>query len=254
MPCTVQVLYSSSNGNATLVASDKTAFLIDAGANARALTKALCAVGKSPDDLAAIFLTHEHKDHTAALPVFLKTHPVPVHIVEASAKKLALSYERLVVHPEIYRACVGEFTLTAFPTSHDSAASVGFCIEYTENGVCHHIGYATDLGVVTPAVLDALSGCEAVVLESNHDEEMLKSGPYPAFLKDRIASRRGHLSNAAAAELAAKLARLGMKKLLLAHLSETNNLPSLALSEMESALAGTGVRIGVASPEKPTEL
>jgi phosphoribosyl 1,2-cyclic phosphodiesterase len=149
---------------------------------------------------------------------------------------------------------VGPFTLTSFPTPHDSEESVGYRITVNDGDHTHILGYATDLGQVTPAVEQALCGCEGVVLECNHDEEMLMTGPYPADLKRRIASRNGHLSNAACAAFCAKLAATGMKRLMLAHLSEINNLPDLALSEVSAALAGTDVHVCVASPDQVTAL
>ena len=160
----------------------------------------------------------------------------------------------LVAHPPIFSLEIGNITLSSFPTSHDSADSVGYRICLRDGERCVLLGYATDLGVVTPAVEQALTGCEGVVLESNHDEEMLMTGPYPYYLKKRIASRHGHLSNHDCAVFATRLAANGMKRLLLAHLSETNNLPELALNESRAALAGTAVHIAAASPTEITEL
>ena len=235
------------------------AVLIDAGRNAKCLCAALQEAGVEPSSLNAIFLTHEHRDHTAALDVFLKRHPVPVHITERSAEKMlprmgeALRAQ-LVIHPPLYSVKIGPLTFSSFPTSHDSVQSVGFRITVCEGEKTHVLGYATDLGTVTPAVENGLCGCEAVVLECNHDEEMLMEGPYPWDLKRRIASPKGHLSNRDCAAFATRLAATGMRRLLLAHLSETNNLPDLALSEVKSALAGTGVHVAAAAPDHITEL
>lgn len=253
-----KMLYSGSTGNAAVLTVGDTSILIDAGRSARALCTALTSANVSPDALSAIFITHEHHDHTAALDVFLKHHPVPVHAVGASADKIASRAGEhlraaLVPHPPLFTETVGNVTLSSFQTSHDSLSSVGFRI--TLNGEEPHvIGYATDLGIITPAVEEGLMGCEAVILECNHDEEMLKTGPYPADLKRRIASRRGHLSNTDCASFSIRLAANGMKRLLLAHLSETNNLPELALGEVRAALAGTSVHIAAASPIDITEL
>ena len=258
MNYSLKILYSGSTGNAAVLSAGNTSVLIDAGRSARALCTALTAAGISPDSLSAIFITHEHHDHTAALEVFLKHHPIPVHAVNASAEKMASRAadhlrNALVSHPPLFTQTVGDMTFSSFPTSHDSVSSVGFRI--TINGEKPHtIGYATDLGIVTPAVKEGLTGCEAVVLECNHDEEMLKTGPYPFDLKRRIASRRGHLSNTDCATFCVHLAANGMKRLLLAHLSEINNLPELALGEVHAALAGTTVHIAAASPTNITEL
>ena len=258
MPYTLKLLYSGSDGNAALLCAGGHAVLIDAGRTAKCLCAALCEAGTDPDSLDAIFVTHEHRDHTAALDVFVKHHPVPVHMTERSAQKAlprmseALR-EHLVLHPPLYRVEVGPFTFSSFQTSHDSAQSVGFRITVREEEKTHEIGYATDLGTVTPAVEEGLCGCEAVVLESNHDEEMLMEGPYPYDLKRRIASPKGHLSNRDCADFATRLVANGMKRLLLAHLSEINNLPDLALAEVRSALAGTGVHVVAAAPDHITE-
>lgn len=258
MDYSLKILYSGSTGNAALLTAGDTAILIDAGRSARALCHALDCAGVSPDALSAIFITHEHQDHTAALDVFLKHHPVPVHAVSASADRIAGRAGEhlralLVAHPPLFTETVGNVTLSSFPTSHDSASSVGFRITISGKQP-RTVGYATDLGIVTPTVEQGLMGCEAVVLECNHDEEMLKTGPYPYDLKRRIASRRGHLSNTDCAAFSIRLAANGMKRLLLAHLSETNNLPELALGEVRAALAGTSVHIAAASPTDITEL
>lgn len=255
----LRVLYSGSNGNAALLEAGDTALLIDAGRGAKSLYAALEAAGTSPDAISAIFLTHEHHDHTAALDVFLKQHPIPVHTTTASAKKLGQSARismrpHLVEHGPLFEVTVGPFTLSSFPTPHDSAGSVGYRITVTTEEGVHVIGYATDLGYVTPEVERGLIGCEAVVLECNHDTEMLKTGPYPYFLKRRIASSRGHLSNSDCAAFCAKLAETGTTRFLLAHLSETNNLPELALSEVCAALAGFPVSVAAADPIHITEL
>ena len=257
MSYSLKLLYSGSGGNAALLTAGDTAVLIDAGRSARTLSAAIERAGASPDRISAIFLTHEHRDHTAALEVFLKHHPTPVHAAGATADYLAGNpaiVPHLVPHPPIFCECVGDLTFSSFCTSHDSAQSVGYRIAVRESDHTAAVGYATDLGVITPAVEEALLGCEAVVLESNHDEEMLMTGPYPYYLKKRIASRRGHLSNRECAVFSARLAANGMKRLLLAHLSETNNDEELALGECRAALAGMAVSIRAASPTDIVEL
>lgn len=259
MNYTLKVLYSGSTGNAALLTAGDTAVLIDAGRSARCLCAAIKAAGADPDKLSAIFLTHEHGDHTAALEVFLKHHPTPVHAAGASVGKLLQKGSDclralLVPHPPLFTQQIGDLTFSSFRTSHDSAESVGYRITVCNGDRPHYLGYATDLGVVTPDVEAALCGCEGVVLECNHDEGMLMSGPYPYDLKRRVASRRGHLSNTDCAVFSTRLAANGLKRLLLAHLSETNNLPDLALGEVRAALAGTGVHIAAASPTEITEL
>ena len=259
MGYTLKLLYSGSDGNAALLTCGAHAVLIDAGRSAKCLCNALREAGVEPDALCAILLTHEHRDHTAALEVFLKHHPVPVHTTERSAEKLLTRAgdalrTNLVTHPPLFELYVGPFCFTSFLSPHDSVESVGYHITVQDGEKTYHVGYATDLGQVTSAVEAGLCGCEAVVLECNHDEQMLIEGPYPYDLKRRIASRNGHLSNTDCAAFCTRLAAGGMKRLLLAHLSEINNLPELALGEVRAALAGTGVHVAAASPTQITEL
>ena len=255
---TLKLLYSGSDGNAALLLSGEVAVLIDAGKNAKALCTALLEAGVAPERLSAIFLTHEHRDHTSALDVFLKKYPVPVHTVTACAEKMRQRagdalLAQLVEHPPLFEVSVGNLHFHSFPTPHDSEGSVGYRITVKGKEATHTIGYATDLGAVTPTVETELTGCEAVVIECNHDEAMLREGPYPADLKRRIASRHGHLSNPDCAALCARLSLSGTKRFLLAHLSETNNLPELALGEVKGAVGETAV-VRTACPFTPTEL
>lgn len=253
----LKLLYSGSEGNAALLTAGDCAVLIDAGRSAKVLCRALQEAGVSPDALSAIFLTHEHRDHTAALDVFLKHHPCPVHAAGQSADLLAARLcdaSLLISHPPLFTETVGPFTFTSFRAPHDSRECVGYRITFTDGEQTHCIGYATDLGNVTKSVEEGLMGCEAVVLECNHDPDMLMTGPYPYDLKRRIASNNGHLSNPDCAAFSAKLAAAGMQRLLLAHLSEINNLPDLALGEVCAALGGTSVCVRAADPNQITEL
>ena len=252
-------LYSGSTGNAFVISAPSGTLLIDAGKNAKRLCGALAEVNVNVDDIGAILVTHEHTDHISALPVFLKKHPVPVHLAYGCAYKLLPhpSVEPLLnMHPPIHEECICGMRVTSFPTPHDSRASVGYRIEIPdENGnIVYRIGYATDIGYVTPEIEEALTGCDAVILESNHDFDMLMTGPYPYDLKKRIASRHGHLSNPDSAALAAHLCATGTKKLMLAHLSQENNAPDIALGECMGAVGDSDVAVFVAHPEIPTEM
>ena len=254
-------LYSGSEGNATYVETPYARILIDAGKCTRTLISSLKSIGVDVDSLDAIFITHEHSDHVASLEVLAKKHPIPVHILYKSA----LRYKD--TQPEALCAClvmyqkaedlhttVGNIEVQAFPTPHDSRASVGYRLTIKEGDASLCVGYATDIGYVSPAVRQGLMGCESVVLESNHDEEMLKCGPYPYDLKVRILSNKGHLSNRDCADFACELYGAGMKHLLLAHLSEQNNIPDIAYDEVACSLMGLGVNIAVASPIDVTML
>ncbi len=257
-------LYSGSTGNAAYLETPGARILIDAGKCARTLRASLASIGVPVDSLDAILITHDHSDHVSALEVLTKRHHIPVHMLYRSA----LRYQQ--TKPEALCAClylhkdadysldIGDVTVTAFPTPHDSRASVGYRFVYhankagEEQDIC--LGYATDIGCITEPIRENLLGCEAVVLESNHDPDMLADGPYPYELKVRIRSKRGHLSNRECAGFAVELAESGTHHLLLAHLSEQNNRPDLAYDETASSLYGMGVEVKVASPDEVTML
>ena len=253
-------LYSGSSGNSFLLITPAARILIDAGKNARALARALDEVGCPVETVDAIFITHDHHDHTSALPVLLKHHPLPVHAVEASAQVIARGAPQYLTdclrrHTPLFCEAVGDVTVRSFITPHDSEFSVGYRMEFTdEDGVVHTIGYATDLGYVTDDVRAALLGCESVVLECNHDKDMLLTGPYPYHLKERILSRYGHLSNDDCAAFAGELIEGGTRHLMLAHLSEQNNDPSLAYNEVLTAIGRDDVDLCVAAPDHMVEL
>ena len=253
-------LYSGSSGNAFLIMTPHARLLIDAGKNARALTRALDEVGCPIESIDAIFITHDHHDHTSALPVLLKHHPKPVHAVEASAQVIARGAPQYLTdclhrHTPLFCEVVGDVTVRSFITPHDSEFSVGYRLEIADGeGGIHCVGYATDLGYVTEGVKDALLGCERVVLESNHDLDMLMTGPYPYHLKERILSRYGHLANDDCAALVGELAEHGLHHLMLAHLSEHNNEPELAYNETLTALGRDDIDLCVAAPDRTVEL
>lgn len=252
-------LYSGSGGNSTLVEAAGARILIDAGKCLKTLSSSLLSVGVSVSEIDAIFITHEHSDHTSALETLSKKYNIPIHITDKSAEKFnsdryGALCQRLVIHPQCFELEVGGLKISSFPTPHDSRMSVGYKIEFFEDGKAHSWGYATDIGYVTKTIAAALEGCEAVVLESNHDIEMLKAGPYPYDLKQRILSRRGHLSNAESSLFAAHLATKGTKSFILAHLSEENNRPDIALDEFLSATADKKISVAIAHPDDITEM
>ena len=257
--CRIVTLYSGSGGNSTFIRVADTAILIDAGKNAKRLCMALKEIGSDIDEIRAIFVTHDHADHTSALEVLSKKHNIPIHITEESARVFdriapAPIHQRLIRHTPVYSVEIGGITVSSFVTPHDSMMSVGYRVEFLDGEEKRALGVATDIGYVTDGIKEGLLGCEAVVLESNHDVHMLQCGPYPDVLKKRILSRRGHLSNKDSAYLSSYLAEHGTRAFLLAHLSEENNEPSLALEETERAICDCGVCIAVACPDRPVEL
>lgn len=244
-------LASGSTGNSLLVRDGSTAVLIDAGRSCRYLAQALKKLDMTPDDLSAVLLTHEHTDHTSALRTLLKSHPMPVYLTAPSALYLEDSdafTDCLTVHPVSFTAEIGSLSVRSVPLSHDSAAAVGYRI--TGSGVS--LGVATDTGFVTPAMEELLPGVSGAYLEFNHDKAMLRRGPYPAFLKERIAGPEGHLSNDDAADFAVRLVKSGAKRITLGHLSAENNTPEAAMASLMRALGAAGLSAEAAAA-KPQE-
>ncbi len=250
-------LYSGSGGNSVLVAAGGATILIDAGKSARSLCRALNSAGSDIEKINAIFVTHEHTDHTGALEVLSRKHRIPVHMTSASADRVPPQSrvsldEALLTHPPVFSVKINGLSISSFQTSHDSACCVGYRLEFDDSqGRRRALGYLTDTGCVTDCIKDGLLGCEAVVVECNHDVEMLISGNYPRQLKSRILSRRGHLSNQDCASLAAYLAENGTQRILLAHLSRENNTPELAGAAVRAAVPDESVTIMIADPDEP---
>ncbi len=229
-------LATSSKGNATLVRAGNTAVLVDAGISARRLTQGLRGLGVDPAALSGILLTHEHSDHVAGLARFLKQYDVPVYANQATWQALGevgVTYARRRI-PLAAEMTVGSLRVGRFPTTHDAADPSGFtfCVGRVKGAVC------TDLGEVTSAVAAALSETDMLVLEANHDPEMLYNGPYAAYLKRRIAGPQGHLANAQAGQLLAHLYRGRSMQLIWAHRSATNN----HVTKVEDAIVGALAR------------
>lgn len=237
---TVDILFSGSSGNCTLIRSGNTQILVDCGKSARSVCTSLREAGSDVSLIDAIFITHEHTDHTSALDSICSKRDIPVHMTEPSRERFVSKggcEENLVVHPVEYTVETGDFRVTSFPLPHDSAAHVGYFIEDASGDT---LGIATDMGHVTDSAIENLKKCRRVIIEANHDTEMLACGRYPVFLKRRILSPRGHLSNIDCAELACILAKSGCRAIALAHLSHENNVPSLAFSEVRCALDAEG--------------
>ena len=214
---------------------------MDAGISARRITTALKNLGVEPASLSGVLVTHEHSDHISGLTTLTKQLRLPVY---ATAPTLAQLYRRIPLLEGLGREFdagdgfpVGEIWVGSFPTSHDAAGSVG----YTLTGDGCKAAVATDLGRLTPAVTRAVQGCDLLVCESNHDEDWVRSGPYPYYLKQRILGDQGHLSNEMGAELAALAAESGARTIVLAHLSAENNTPARARSVAARRLSAAGI-------------
>ena len=243
-------LGSGSSGNALVVESGGHRVLIDCGFGPRALVTRLRAVGIAPESIGALILTHEHVDHAAGAERAQKKFRWPVI---ASAGTLAALREvearwRRPIEAGGTLALDG-FALSAVAVPHDAAAPLAFTLTATASGA--RLGVAHDLGAVPDALRSAFRHCDALCLEANHDEAMLRDGPYPAALKARIRGGRGHLANTQAAVLAAELAGPALRAVVLLHLSEVNNAPELATQTVRSALHRAGVHAAVhAAPRR----
>ena len=254
--CKICALYSGSRGNCAYIEAGGARILIDAGKSAKALCSALCGIGVDIYSIDAIFVTHEHRDHVSALQTLSHKHTIPIHILLPSAEIFyGLRDEKLCACLNLkfgdgFETDVKGLHVKAFPTPHDSRAAVGYRLTFFEDGKKYSIGYATDTGCVTDTMRENLTGCFAVVIESNHDVDMLREGPYPVELKQRIRSNRGHLSNPDCAALAAFLCESGTEHVMLAHLSEENNLPDLAYNETLCAIANDAVNLKVARQDE----
>lgn len=234
-------LGSGSSGNALLIESGAHRILIDCGFGPRALATRLQTIGIAPESISALLITHEHVDHAQGAARAQKKWRWPVI---ASAGTLGTLKEveprwRRPIAPGAALALDG-FIVEAIAIPHDAAAPLAFAITATESGA--RVGVAHDLGAVPEALQLAFAGCDALCLEANHDVELLRDGPYPAALKQRIRGGRGHISNAQSAILAAELAGPSLRAVTLLHLSEVNNRPEVAERAVSSALRRAGFR------------
>jgi len=233
----VHVFASGSSGNSLLVSEQNTGLLIDAGISMRRIQQAITLTGLGPHEIGGVLITHEHSDHILSLSALVSRLRLPVYAPHTVANRLRGKYpeleDRLVVIPVGEPFSVGPLCVTAFHTPHDTDESVGYRVEGA--GV---FALATDMGCVTEEIEAGLCGADTVLIEANHDPELLISGPYPFPLKRRILSERGHLSNDDCARLARYLAENGTRRIILGHLSRENNRPELALRTVSAALEG----------------
>jgi phosphoribosyl 1,2-cyclic phosphodiesterase len=232
------VLGSGSKGNATLLATERTRLLIDAGLSRRETCARLAAIGERLDNFDAVVISHEHIDHIRGLRLLALDWRVPIYI--SAATREALSWDAKLKKFEFITAgeklTIGDIEITPFSVPHDAVDPVAFTFE--AQGV--KMGVVTDLGYIPEVVKQHVRGCHCLVFESNHDLEMLKVGPYPWSVKQRVMSRHGHLSNHATANFLAEDFDGAAQILVLAHLSETNNHPQIARMTAEEALAQRG--------------
>lgn len=224
-----------------LLTDGRTHVLLDAGISARRICKALRELGVEPGELAGVLVTHEHSDHIAGLATLTKQLPVPVYASAGTGLQICYRIAFLDQRLHTFRPgdtfSLGTLDVETFPTPHDTPESVGYAV--TSGG--RKAAVVTDLGEVTEAVRQGVRGAHLLVAEANHDVEMVRYGPYPYFLKDRILGGHGHLSNQAGGELALGCVEEGARTVVLAHLSQENNSPALARQTVCACLQSGGV-------------
>lgn len=229
----LHVLASGSKGNAAVVEGPQGSVLVDCGISRKALLGRAAELGVDMDRVVAVLVTHEHRDHVAGLSVFC--NHFDGDLMATAGTVAARSYLSELPFSLIGRSESFELAgmrVQVFPTSHDVADPVGFRFEAAGDA----LGYCTDTGVLLPEAREALSGVRILALESNHDEKMLATGPYPGYLKERVAGERGHLSNAQAATALAELANENTETVVAMHLSAENNRPSLCVRTLAEAV------------------
>lgn len=235
----VTVLGSGSGGNLTLVEGSRGRIAIEMGLSEREASRRLRAQGVVPASLDAIFVSHEHNDHVRGAPLFSRKHGVPVYATAATARQAGLRDSELAGLVQVEpggRLEAGGMALKIFPVPHDAEETVGYVVE--DGGA--RLGYATDLGHPSALAMERLRGCQILVIEANHDVGMLRAGSYPAFVKQRVLGRHGHLSNDQAAEMIREVVTPATRSLFLAHLSEKNNAGRLAMEAGTRALRSLG--------------
>ncbi len=231
-------LFSSSKGNSTYVGSAESGVLIDCGVSYTKIKNAMELNKLDLSCIKAVFITHEHSDHINGLKVFTKKTGIPVF---AQSMTLDILYDNGMIHSsaeDIKETVeISGLSVSCFNTSHDTAESCGYRISFPDGKSCC---ICTDLGYVSDIVMNAAEGCNAILLEANYDEEMLRNGSYPAYLKSRIRSKCGHLSNNDCGKFASFLISRGTERIILGHLSQENNTPETAEYTVESIIAKSG--------------
>lgn len=240
----VATLASGSSGNCAVVSDGRVHILIDAGISTRRIAQGLKGLGIELRHITGVLITHEHTDHVAALPVLCKQTGAALFTAEGTAFALCGRWggleDRFRVFAPGQRFALGGLEVGTFATSHDCACPVGYSVQ----GGGRKLALCTDTGLITRGAREGVRGAHTLIGEFNYDPGMLRTGPYPVHLQDRIRGRLGHLSNEMGGELAAWAAEQGTRRVVLAHLSQENNRPELALEAARRALAEAGAREG----------
>ena len=250
-------LASSSSGNSAYISASGGSILVDAGISCRRIFSTLADFGEDAMNIKAVLLTHEHSDHVAGLQVLCKQYGWSVVASEGTLDAMS-EQDKLPCNSKIFMlppdrsVTVAGLHITPFSTPHDSRQCYGYRIDSEDN---RSLAMTTDLGYLPDSVLQTIVGCQTIHIESNHDPEMLRNGPYPYWLIQRIRGEGGHLSNQQCAAVLPTLVANGTNRIVLAHLSEHNNTPALAQNCATDALATAGVSVGrdcLLSVAKPT--
>ncbi|HEX3867957.1 MAG TPA: MBL fold metallo-hydrolase [Gemmatimonadaceae bacterium] len=233
-------LGSGSSGNAVLIECDDSRILIDCGFGVRELARRLKSIGVAPQSITACFITHEHGDHVRGAAAAARRWQWTIHATHGTARARELSKTLVAAFHPGAEIALPRMTVSSIATPHDASQSVGFVVTSRDTGA--RAGLFYDFGYPSRAILDACKSLDILVLESNHDADMLRNGPYPIWLQRRIAGKTGHLSNHDAARFARYAATRQINHIVLAHLSENCNTPAVALDSMRRALARTVFR------------
>jgi len=250
MSLQIASLNSGSNANCYYIGNKNEAVLIDAGLSCRETDKRMKRLGLDINLVKAIFISHEHADHISGLPVLSKKYKLPVYITQNTLRNCNFEIENNLTYSFIRNkpVSIGDLSIIPFIKSHDANDPHSFIVSNNRE----HIGVITDIGYACKHVIKHFKLCDAVFLESNYCEQMLENGSYPLYLKRRISSKKGHLSNDQALELFLKHKPDNLQLLILSHLSQNNNHPEI-VNKMFTQNAG-GVKVVVASRHKETEL
>ena len=249
-------LASGSSGNCTYVQNGSTGVLVDAGLTGKQVEARLQGIGVDASRLQGSVVSHEHQDHIQGVGVLARRYGFPVWMTQGTldaSKQTFRGTERVRVFGNDEGFHIGDLAFQPFQLPHDAADPVNFSVSDGEA----QVAIATDMGAVTHLVYERLRGADLVIMEANYDRKLLMDGPYPWDLKKRISGRHGHLSNDGAAEALCRLVEAGLERAVLAHLSDQNNRPDLAMGTCQAALHGQGIRrlsLCVAGQDRPSDI